>query len=773
MAENIPIESSSYESVLKQASQKRNIVFKFSKTYPAYIILLVFLVISYFVWNFFSIQVETDRRMSFDKAVNSVVTRFDTKYQTSLQVLTSIAGLYDNLVEVVRDYFYLYSTVPTQTNPSIVSLMYAPVIANNKQKKEEFEFNAQRQTKLAEYKIFPESSGDYFFPIYYIEPFKSNMYMAGFDLKSNKIANDAIIKARDNNSITATQIFEIRTTGKKSVVFEEAKYDTLKNPMGQIDFIDEKFIKKNVEFDIAKQEGFYIIAPVYIKDSARSTQSERTHNFNGVVILESNAEKYFKTALGSGLPSDTTIMFKIVEMSSDGKEKTVFESENSQNASKDFRPLISDAITIKIADRELKVMFSTVPGFGGGLQAQLPLISLIISLVISFVFFGFILSVSTSRARAMDLAERMTRSQRRIVETTDDIIAALDLNGVWKSMNPAAQVIFGYTPKEMIGKKIDNLFIDTTDSKKFYSVIKESNDEYTERLDLQMQTKSGDIKWLSWNLTVSINDGLIYSIGRDITLEKIAEENARLRAKQIELAEQFTKEASEFKSYFMTKLSHQMRNSLTGILGYLQLLYQKLYDDEEEQNSFISLAEESSEELFSFVEDMVDVAAETSIDISTLILDRIIGKTRTEVNKSLPETTKINISINEEGKNSTVVGDYKLLTHAFTHVFLALGEGVELTDIQITGMENTHEGATEIQVITSGNILVSDIIEVYKANKYNLIEALKNDKNDVLLRFAKAASLFRLMNGTMALETLGHEDGNVVQITLPINKPMS
>ncbi len=772
MADKIPIESSSYESVLKQASQQRNIIFKFSKTYPAYIILLVFLVISYFVWNFFSKQIETDRRTAFDKAVNSVETRFEARYNSNLQVLTSIAGLYDNLVEVVRDYFYLYSTVPTQTNPSIVSLMYAPVITNDKMKRDEFEFNAQRQTKLSEFKIFPESQEQYFFPVYFVEPFRDNMYLAGFDLNSSRIARQAILKARDSNTVVATEVFEIRQQGRKTVVFEEAKYDTLFNPMGQIDFIDEKFIKKNIDFDIKKLDGFYIIAPVYLKDSARATPIERAKNFNGVVILEANAEKFFKSALGAGLPSDTTIYFKVIDINSDGKENVVYQSGNIP-ADEGFKPLISDTVLIKIADRDLKVIFATVPGFGSGLQAQMPIISLVISLVLSFVFFGFILSVSTSRARAMDLAERMTRSQRRIVETTDDIIAAMDLTGVWKSLNPAAQAIFGYSFGELAGTNIEGLFLEASDYKRFTAMIRQASDEYTERMDFRMKTKEGDVKWLSWSFTVSNNDGLIYCIGRDTTLEKIAEENAKLRAKQIELAEQFTKEASEFKSFFMTKLSHQMRNSLTGIIGYLQLLLQKLYDTEEEQDSFVSLAEESSEELFSFVEDMVDVASETSIDISTLVLDRIMDRTKADVASALAGANKINIVVNDEGKSATVVGDGNLLAQAFAHVFLALSEGNENSEIQVTGIENTHEGATEIQVVTGGNALVSDIIEVYKANKYKLIEALKDDRNDVMLRFAKAASLFRLMNGTMTLETFGHDDGNVVQITLPINKQLS
>lgn len=101
----------------------------------------------------------------------------------------------------------------------------------------------------------------------------------------------------------------------------------------------------------------------------------------------------------------------------------------------DFTPLITETRSLKIADREITIEFATVPSFGQGFQGRLPLFSLFGGVLISFVGFAFIFSIVTARGRALDLAERMTRSQRRIVESSQDIIAVMDIQGAWKSLS--------------------------------------------------------------------------------------------------------------------------------------------------------------------------------------------------------------------------------------------------------------------------------------------------------------------------------------------------
>ena len=86
----------------------------------------------------------------------------------------------------------------------------------------------------------------------------------------------------------------------------------------------------------------------------------------------------------------------------------------------------------------------------------------------------------------------------------------------------------------------------------------------------------------------------------------MAEEKERIRNKQVQLAEQLSREANEFKTNFFAKLSLQLRNSLTGILGYLDLITYKAYENDEEHDSYIEEAARSSRDILNFVTDTSD-----------------------------------------------------------------------------------------------------------------------------------------------------------------------
>lgn len=722
-----------YDAILKQAVKEKRGVYKFSKTYPAYIVLLFFIIISFFVRNFFQNQVKSENQTNFDKATTSVMSRFEGKHQINLQILRSITGVYDNLEQVVRDFFDLYSSIPIKTYPSLLSTMY---IQRVKEKElGDFNFYAQRSVWI-DYKVYPtdEKKSEYL-PILFVIPQQKNQHILGFDVSTKPMLKEAIYKARDNNEVVATPNF-INREPDTSVIF--------------------------------------LMAPVYKKDSARNTLEERQKNFEGIVILEIIPKLFFQEALGEGIASDTTIIFECIDLSADKEHQKIFNTANFDLLQTGYTPDFISEKVLKIADKDILVKFYSIPSFVPPFQKILPNIAFGISLVISFAFFGFILSVTTSRARAVDLAERMTRSQRRIVDSSKDIIAVLDMKGTWKSMNPASLELLGYEPAELIDEKIDNLFVEPKDLLAFYNALETTTDEFTYRMDYQMKTKNGELKWINWNFTISAVDNLVYCIGRDVTLEKLAEEQARLRAKQIQLAEQFTKESSEFKSLFMIKLSHQLRNNLTGINGYLQLVSNKLYENEEELESYIQFAEESSEDLFAFISDIDEVTASTGElakrDLRTISFDKIFNELVEDFQKNLDKETKVNIVPMDGQISGKVLADANLLKTALLETFTALIQGTDNIEIQVGAIENPYEGATEIQIVTTANPLVTEMINIYKQNTNNLIEALKFDKNDVIFHLAIAGSNIRMMGGSWTLDTFGPEEGNVIQITMPLTK---
>ncbi len=726
----------SYDAILKQAGDSKGIVFKFSKTYPAYILLAIFLALSFLVYQFFNNKVSQDSKNTFDKATSSVMARLDKKQEVNTEIMRSLQGIFNSMEQVVRDYFTLYGEVPTKAYPSLLSMIYVQRTPTETMPlTDDFLYYAQR-TVFYDYAIKPAGKREEYAPILYIVPQIKHQHMLGKDFLVNPMLREIMAKSRDNNMMVTTPVFTMRDP------------DTV---------------------------GFYYMCPVYKHGKPIETLEDKRKNYEGMVLLEIDHKMFFTEAIAGGSPTDSSIVFEIYDKDASNKETCVFRSKNADQYKADYKPEHQYPLSFKLADRTMEIRFRSVPDFSTSFQRMLPLLALGISVVLSFAFFGFILSVTTSKARAVDIAERITRSQRRIVDSSKDIIAVLDPSGTWKSMNPACYGIFGIDAAEMIGQSINGLFENESDLAAYNEKAAQAADEETIRVDYRMKTSTGEIKWINWSFTVSKTDSLIYAIGRDVTLEKLAEEQARLRSKQIQLAEQITREASEFKSFFMTKLSHQLRNSLTGIIGYLQLLSNQIYDTDEERDSYVSMAEESSEELFAFISDIDDVSGasdESKRELATIPFEKVLASATGDMKKAY-DNRKVQIQMMEEGTSAKVISDFGLLQTALVEVFAALSGCKDETQIQISASENPYEGATEVQILTDANPAVTDLIDVYRKHTNNLVDALSLDSDDVLLHFATAASCFRMLNGTMTVETFGAEEGNIVQITLPLNKVQS
>src|SRR5262245_53843520 len=97
----------------------------FRKIVPALFVLITGIGLSFVAKNLMDYKVESDRQVEFDKSVSSVVSRLESGVTNQEQVVSNLDGLFKASVQVVRDVFELYSTVPAHSNPYILSVGYA------------------------------------------------------------------------------------------------------------------------------------------------------------------------------------------------------------------------------------------------------------------------------------------------------------------------------------------------------------------------------------------------------------------------------------------------------------------------------------------------------------------------------------------------------------------------------------------------------------------------------------------------------------------------
>jgi PAS domain S-box-containing protein len=223
-----------------------------------------------------------------------------------------------------------------------------------------------------------------------------------------------------------------------------------------------------------------------------------------------------------------------------------------------------------------------------------------------------------------------------IVESSDDIIAAKDLDGVITSWNRGAERILGYTAEEVIGKHISLIMPPelTEDMPRILGRIRRG--EKVDHYQSKRRRKDGTI--IDVSLTVSpIRDasGQIIGaskIGRDITQEK------RVEAERLE--------AEKRKDEFLAMLAHELRNPLSAIHSAAQL-FGKL-ETEEELEWAKEVVLRQVRHLTRLIDDLLDVSriSRGKIDLRKEAVDLSpIVSSAVEVVRPLMEERKHELSV--------------------------------------------------------------------------------------------------------------------------------
>jgi PAS domain S-box-containing protein len=112
---------------------------------------------------------------------------------------------------------------------------------------------------------------------------------------------------------------------------------------------------------------------------------------------------------------------------------------------------------------------------------------------------------------------RRTRERDRIWRYSPDLLALMRADGLLLAVNPAWSGLLGYQPSALIG----TLFfgqIHPDDVSAATEALARSSYLPTQRFEIRYRSAAGSWRHFAWN--ISVEDGLVYASGRDVTTER-------------------------------------------------------------------------------------------------------------------------------------------------------------------------------------------------------------------------------------------------------------
>lgn len=114
--------------------------------------------------------------------------------------------------------------------------------------------------------------------------------------------------------------------------------------------------------------------------------------------------------------------------------------------------------------------------------------------------------------------------EERFFALSIDMLCVLGFDGYFKRLNPAWERTLGFTLEELTGRPFID-FVHPDDRARTLGQNKDVRGGGQARsFENRYMCKDGSFRWFLWNATPDPRQGLIYSVARDITARKAAEE---------------------------------------------------------------------------------------------------------------------------------------------------------------------------------------------------------------------------------------------------------
>ena len=215
----------------------------------------------------------------------------------------------------------------------------------------------------------------------------------------------------------------------------------------------------------------------------------------------------------------------------------------------------------------------------------------------------------TTRKKAEEALQQSEKRTRLVIETAYDSFISMNAEGLITEWNHQAELAFGWSCEEAVGKLLADLIIPTQYREAHSRGLRHfratgEGPVLNKRIELTAQRRDGHEFPVEMTISpVRLGQTHIFNaFVHDITDRKRAEE-ALVHAKE------GAERASKFKDQFLSTMSHELRTPLNAILGFSELLTDKRYGEmNERQSRYVNHIHSSGRHLLKLISDILDLS---------------------------------------------------------------------------------------------------------------------------------------------------------------------
>ena len=269
------------------------------------------------------------------------------------------------------------------------------------------------------------------------------------------------------------------------------------------------------------------------------------------------------------------------------------------------------------------------------------------------VFVTAILRDVNERRMAVDALRLLNRTlEKRVAQSTadrnrmwtlsTDVMMVAGFSGTISSVNPAWARLLGWKDTDLLGANILD-FIVAEERERLQSELQElSRGTAPKLIELGMRTAGGSTRRVAWSVVAA--DNFLQAVGRDVTVEREAEEALRKAEEALRHSQKM-----EAIGQLTGGIAHDFNNMLTAIIGSMEVLKRRIragrYEDVE---TFMDGAISAANRAASLTHRLLAFAQRQPLDPKAVDVNRLIRGMEDLLRRTLGDGIKLRTDLAPE-----------------------------------------------------------------------------------------------------------------------------